>query len=92
MTVRIGKYELDVISYDADADVLYLGVGKQEPAARTVGTPEGHAVRFDEEGKVVGITIVNAKWLSERDGKIAITIPDLVEASAAEIAPALGAA
>lgn len=91
MTVTIGKHELEVIGYDSDADVLYLGADESQPAARTFGTPEGHAVRFDDAGRVIGITIVNAKWLSERDGKISITIPDLVETPAAEIAPAFSA-
>lgn len=35
--------------------------GEQQAAADTFGTPEGHAVRLDENGDVIGITIVNAK-------------------------------
>jgi hypothetical protein len=41
---------------------------------------------------VIGITIVNAKWLLERDGKLAITVPSRIETSAEEISQALAAA
>jgi hypothetical protein len=50
--VRIGDHEFDHASYDAKADVLYLRAGAPREAADTVGTPEGHAVRFDGEGEV----------------------------------------
>jgi hypothetical protein len=32
---------------------------------------------------------VNAKWLVERDGKVTITVPELIETSAETLAPAL---
>ncbi len=89
MKVRIGHHEFEHAIYDADADVLYLRTGPSTSAARTFGTPEGHAVRFDPGGRVIGMTIVNAKWLSERDGKVTITFPDHVETSAEDLAPAL---
>ena len=89
MSVRIGDLEFDSVSYDERADVLYLGVGTPQQATKTYGTPQGHAVDFDETGNVIGVTIVNAKWLSDRDGKITITVPSLIEASAEELAPAL---
>lgn len=89
MTVRIGDYEFDHVSYDARGDVLYLRAGESRPAASTYGTPEGHAVRFDEAGNVIGITIVNAKWLIDRDGKITITVPELIETPAEDLGPAL---
>lgn len=92
MMVKIGEYEFDQVNYDADGDVLYLRVGESQAAANTYGTPEGHAVRFDEDGRVIGMTIVNAKWLSERDGKVTITVPSLIETRAEDLAAALTAA
>lgn len=89
MTIHIGSHEFDHVSYDAEGDVLYLHVGEPVPAADTFGTPEGHAVKFDDAGEVIGLTIVNAKWLSERDGQITITIPERVETDASALAPAL---
>ena len=91
MRVKIGPYEFDHVTYDAVGDVLYLRAGESRPAADTFGTPEGHAVRFDEDCNVIGVTIVNAKWLLDRDGKIGITVPEVIETSADELAPALRA-
>ncbi len=89
MSVRIGEYEFDHARYDAVGDVLYLSSGEPRPAANTDASPEGHAIRFDETGEVIGITIVNAKWLIDRDGKIEITGPKLIEMPAKDLAPAL---
>lgn len=85
MTTRIGPYEFDHATYDPEGDVLYLRSGAPRPAADTIATPEGHAVRFDEKREVIGITVVNAKWLIEREGKLRITVPHLVETSADEV-------
>lgn len=92
MTVHVGPYEFDHVSYDRDGDVLYLRRGEQREAADTFGTPEGHAVRLSERGEVIGITIVNAKWLLDRDGKLTITVPSLIETDADDLAAALAAA
>jgi uncharacterized protein YuzE len=92
MTVHVGPYEFDQVSYDSDGDVLYLRRGERQAAAETFSTPEGHAVRMDENREVIGITIVNAKWLVERDGKITITVPSLIETNADDLAAALATA
>ena len=92
MTVHVGQYEFDHVSYDRDGDVLYLRRGERQEAAETFSTPEGHAVRMDENGEVIGITIVNAKWLLERDGKITVTVPSLIETNADDLAEALATA
>jgi len=92
MTVHVGPYEFDHVSYDSDGDVLYLRRGERQAAADTLGTPEGHAVRLDQAGEVIGITIVNAKLLVERDGTITITVPNLIETNADDLAAALATA
>jgi uncharacterized protein YuzE len=89
MTVTIGDITFDGASYDERGDVLYLHVGERQTAADSVGTPEGHAVRYGADGAVIGITIVNARWLLDRDRKITITMPKRVEVSADALAPAL---
>ena len=38
---------------------------------------------------MIGITIINARWLLDRDDKISITIPERVDISADTLAPAL---
>lgn len=89
MTVHVGPYAFDHVSYDEEGDVLYLRRGERRAAADTFGTPEGHAVRLDEEGEVIGITLVNVKWLADRDGKIVVTLPHPIETNAEDLVRAL---
>jgi len=89
MAVHVGPYEFDRVSYDKDGDVLYLRRGPEQTAADTFGSPEGHAVCLDGQGDVIGITLTNAKWLSEREGKLRVTVPRRLEADLADLARAL---
>lgn len=91
MTIRMGSHEFDNVVYDAVGDVLYMHKGKPVPAAETLASPEGHAVMLDEAGKIIGITVVNAKWLAERNGRITVSIPEWLETPASDLASALAA-
>lgn len=75
-TVRIAGIEFDQVVYDAGGDVLYLHVGDPKTAVDYDATPEGHATRYGPDGSLVGLTIVNARWLLEQDGKIVLTLPE----------------
>lgn len=88
---RIGNHEFHRERYDSEGDVLYLSRGPERPAASTFATPEGHAVRLNEAGEVIGLTIVNAKWFLDRDGKLVVTIPERIESPRADVEPALSA-
>jgi len=87
-TITIGETTFDHVSYDRDADVLYLSVGAPQPAHHTFATPEGHAVRYDADGAIVGITLVNARALLER-GDTGITVPQTVGVRRDELAYAI---
>jgi uncharacterized protein YuzE len=89
MTVKIGSYEFDQVDYDAKGDVLYLSRRGSFEGSETLATPEGHAVRFDETGEIIGMTLVNAKWLVEKEGKISITVRQRIETKAEDLAPVL---
>ncbi len=89
MSVTVGNITFDHTSYDKEGDVLYLHVGEPNPAAESDQTPEGHVVRFDEGGSVIGLTIINAKWLIDRDGGVLVTLPDLKRIDAKDLEPAL---
>jgi uncharacterized protein YuzE len=89
MNVRIDGLVFDRANYDADGDVLYLARGESNQAADATLTPEGHGVRYDDEGQVVGVTIINARRLLERDGHLTITLPHEVHVGASELAGAL---
>lgn len=77
MTVTVGSITFDHVSYDRDADVLYLGVGAPAEAVDFDESAEGHALRYAADGRLVGITIVDARRLLEREGAIVVTPPQL---------------
>ena len=89
MTITIGSTTFENVDYDAEVDVLYLHKGDPSTAVDFDESPEGHALRFDGEGHLVGVTIVGAKSLIDRDGEIAITLPEVVHVASDTVAPAL---
>ncbi len=79
MSVTIAGNEYANHSYDERGDVLYVDVkgysyGGLPPDA--YASPEGHGIELDEEGNVVAMTLVNVRWLMDRDGELRITWPD----------------
>lgn len=97
MIIHLGDQVFDDVFYDAEVDVLYLSRGKPVPAAETLPSAEGHAIRLNEAGEIIGITVISAKWWAERDGRVTVTIPEMaprpgcLETSAENLAPALAA-
>jgi hypothetical protein len=92
VNIRIGPLVFDHADYDQDGDVLYLHVGLPQPGEGEE-TPEGHVVRFAPGShRIVGLTVINARQVLNRDGRLIVTVPETVEASADELAPALQAA
>jgi uncharacterized protein YuzE len=92
MTVKIGPLTFDQATYDEDGDVLYLHVGNRQAAAASEETREGHVLRFDAAGAIIGLTIINAKWLLERDGELIVTLPEQVHVAPAAIQAAFATA
>jgi uncharacterized protein YuzE len=91
MIITIGDISFDNVDYDAEADVLYLHIGDPRTAVDFDESSEGHHLRFDRSGKLVGVTLVNAKWLLEREGKIVITVPERLEIGPDALGAALAA-
>lgn len=75
MTLTIAGTVFTQHEYDERGDVLYLSVGDPREAPRTIATPEGHGIDYDESGVVIGMVLVNVRWLLERDGELTITWP-----------------
>jgi uncharacterized protein YuzE len=46
------------VSYDPDADVLYLSI-RQAPAARGIEDRDGIVWRYDNNDKLIGVTIID---------------------------------
>jgi uncharacterized protein YuzE len=90
-TVTIGHLTFDSASYDEQGDVLYLHVGERQAAADSEETPEGHVLRFDAAGPIIGLTIINAKWLLKRAGELVVTLPEQVHIAPAALEAALAA-
>lgn len=92
MTVSIGGVVFDHVSYDAEADVLYLHVGDPSRAVGFDESPEGHALRFDADGRLIGLTIVGARETIESGLSLAVTVPSRVEVDAAQLGAVFNAA
>lgn len=92
MSITIGSTTFDRVSYDSDGDVLYLHVGDPSSAVDFDESPEGHALRFDGAGRLVGVTIVNARRLLQQGDPITITVPQRLAIDPATLAPAIDSA
>ena len=91
MSVTFGGVTFDRVDYDREADVLYLHVGDPHTAVEFDESPEGHALRYDAAGRLVGLTLVHARWLLERDGRLTVTLPaPQLQADPQDLAPVLG--
>ncbi len=78
-TITVAGVTFDNIDYDAEADALYLHVGDPASAVDFDESPEGHHLRFDASGGLVGITIVGARQDLKASGKVVVTVPERVE-------------
>ncbi len=76
MIVEADGIKFDNNAYDAEGDVLYLQVGEPTAAADFDASVEGHYLRYDPGGDLMGVTIVNARKILEQEGVIAVTLPD----------------
>ena len=76
MIVEVDGIKFDNNAYYRDGDVLYLHVGASTAAVDWGETPEGVHTRWGVDGQLVGLTIVNARLMLERDGVIVVTLPD----------------
>ena len=92
MTVKIGGIEFDHVTYYREGDVLYLWAGEPRRPAYDYASPEGHYLQFGEDGSLIAITIVSARWLLEQDGKIVITLPDRRRLETTDLGDVLAAA
>jgi uncharacterized protein YuzE len=91
VNIKIGALNFDHAEYDAESDVLYLHVGEPE-AGEGEETPEGHVIRYSPgTGRIVGLTVMGPRRILAGNGRLVVTIPDAVETTAEDLAPALAA-
>ena len=87
--VKINGLVFDRASYDAAGDVLDLARGETTQASYAALTPEGHGIRYDSDGHIIGVTIINPRWLLDRDGHVTITLPHKVLVAGGDLPGAL---
>lgn len=91
VNITIGPLSFDHADYDAENDVLYLHVGEPQ-AGEGEETPEGHVLRYAPgTNRIVGLTVLGPQRITGRNGRLAITLPETVETTAEDLAPALAA-
>ncbi len=91
VNITIGPVAFDHANYDEEHDVLYLHVGAPQ-AGEGEETPEGHVIRYAPgTSRIVGLTMMGPRRILTRDGHLTITIPETVETTAENLAPALAA-
>jgi uncharacterized protein YuzE len=84
VSLRIGPVVFHGADYDEENDILFLSVDSPEPA-EAEDTPEGHAIHYAPgTHRIVGLTIFNPRYLLERDGRLTVTFPEIVETRSAE--------
>lgn len=90
--IAIGQVVFDHADYDAEHDVLYLHVGEPEVGVGE-DTPEGHVIRYAPgTDRIVGLTMMSPRYILRKDGRVRVSIPETVEKTAEDLAPALAAA
>ena len=91
MSVTIGHTTFNRLRYDARGDVLYMHVGEPSDAVDFHGASEGHGLGYDTHGRLVRLTLLNARWSLDRDSEVRITFPDgqVLTAGREDLAPAL---
>ncbi|MFN2581163.1 MAG: hypothetical protein ABR498_00265 [Candidatus Dormibacteria bacterium] len=73
MKITVDGITFDNNFYDEDADVLYMHVGDPSTATDFTESVEGHAIRLDDQGAVVGITLVRPRYHIKRGDPLTVT-------------------
>ena len=90
-TVELDGIRFDEVEYDRAGDVLYLRIAGRCPASDGAAE-EAFYLQFDARGELIAITIAEARWLLEHEGKIVVTLPDGRRLETSDLGPALAAA
>jgi uncharacterized protein YuzE len=91
VSIDIGSLRFDHADYDAANDVLYLHIGEPQ-SGDGEETPEGHVVRYAPgTSRVIGLTLLGARHVLARDGRLAITLPTTVKTTREQFAAVFAA-
>jgi hypothetical protein len=91
VNIKIGPLSFDHADYDAQNDVLYLHAGEPQ-VGEGEQTPEGHVIRYaPKTSQIVGLTMIGPRRILAQYGHLVVTVPEVIETTAQELAPALAA-
>lgn len=65
----------DKVDWDQEVDVLYMSTSGVTPVEREE-TPEGHVLRFDENGKICGMTVIGISQYMQPTTNSKVAFPD----------------
>jgi uncharacterized protein YuzE len=71
----LGDAAIDRYTYYEEGDVLYLTAGAPQAAADDYESLEGDTVFVDARGRIIGVTIIGAREMLDRDGTLNVTLP-----------------
>ena len=91
VNLTLGPATFGRLAYDPGAGVIHLQVNAGAPDVHVERCPEGHQVRFDAQGNLVGLSLVGAKGLVERGEPAVITATERIELGPQALATGLGA-
>lgn len=75
MALRAGPYTFGYVTYDASSDMLYAGFEPQRRQGVRERTPEDDFLRYDEDGRFLGVILVTPRARLERDGEVQVSLP-----------------
>ena len=75
VSLRAGRFTFPYVTYDAPSDVLYASMEPQRRQGTREPTPEQHFLRFDDEGRFIGLTLVEPRSQLEREGAVYVSLP-----------------
>jgi hypothetical protein len=88
MGLRLGRHNFTRVVYDGSSDVLYATLPGVEPSRREV-TPEEDTWLFDDDGRFIGIRVLEPRARWERDGAVYVSLPSGERERAAGLEAAL---
>jgi hypothetical protein len=74
LALTIDGVTFDRYHYYEAGDVLCFHTGPERFAVDFDETVEDHHLRFGADGELLSLTILNARWLLDRDGAIGVTL------------------
>jgi uncharacterized protein YuzE len=75
VSLRAGRFTFPYVTYDAPSDILYASIEPQRRQGTREPTPEQHFLRFNDEGRFVGLTLVEPRSQLEREGAVYVSLP-----------------